>query len=106
MKARAKRPHRTIRAFTGREFVSYEWRRVPEDSDDEAERLEAGGYLELKNDPPAVVAAPSVVKVDATRGAITLALESNLDLATIAGSGDGGRILKTDVEDALWDEEE
>ena len=104
MNARAKRPHRTIRAFTGREFVSYEWRPVPDGTDDEAARLEAGGYLELKKDPP--VAAPSVVRVDATRSAIALALESGIDLAYMVGSGADGRILKTDVEAMLVDEEE
>ena len=56
MEAQAKAPHSTVRAFTGREFVSYEYRPVPADCYDEAARLEAGGYLELKHGPPA--AAP------------------------------------------------
>jgi hypothetical protein len=51
MKARAKLPHRVIRAFTGREFVNYEYRPVPEGGEDEAARLVDGGYLELEPKP-------------------------------------------------------
>lgn len=102
MKARAKLPHRTIRAFTGREFVSYEWRPVPPGHDDEAARLEAGGYLILlSDDPPAVAPEP-----DATPAAAELAADHGLDLATVEGSGSGGRILKGDVIRILFEEEE
>ena len=103
MKARAKAPHRLVRAFTGLEFVHYEWRRVPAGCDDEAERLEAAGLLEFSQLPAAP--SPMVVKVDATRGAVTLAAQSGVDLATVVGSGFGGRILKSDVEMALEEEE-
>lgn len=104
MKARAKPPHRLVRAFTGLEFVHYEWRRVPVGNDGEAERLEVAGLLEFERMP--VAAAPvAVVKVDATRGAVTLAAQSGIDLADVVGSGFGGRILKSDVEMALEEEE-
>jgi pyruvate/2-oxoglutarate dehydrogenase complex dihydrolipoamide acyltransferase (E2) component len=105
MKAKAKNPHGMIRAFTGREFVSYEWRPVPAGADDEAERLEASGYLELKRDAPPK-AAPEVVKINATISARAMASSHGLDLTTLEGSGVGGRILISDVERALWDEEE
>ena len=104
MEAKAKPPHRVVRAFTGLEFVHYEWRRVPAGCDDEAERLEAAGLLEFSQLP--VAPLPSlVIKVDATRGAVTLAAQSGVDLATVVGSGFGGRILKSDVEMALEEEE-
>lgn len=104
MDAKAKAPHRVVRAFTGLEFVHYEWRRVPDGHNDEAERLEAAGLLEFERVP--VAAAPlAVVKVDATRGAVTLAAQSGIDLADVIGSGFGGRILKSDVEMALEEEE-
>ena len=58
MKARANKAHGTVRAFTGREFVSYEYRPVPADCYDEAGRLEVGGFLELQHDPPAAPVNP------------------------------------------------
>jgi hypothetical protein len=58
MEARAKKPHRSIRAFTGLIFVSYEWRHVPDGNEEEAKRLEDGGYLEVKRDPPPAVVSP------------------------------------------------
>jgi hypothetical protein len=57
MKARATKPYGTVRAFTGLEFVVYEWRPVPDGNEDEAKRLEAGGYLELQSPPTPVVKA-------------------------------------------------
>ena len=104
MEAKAKPPHRVVRAFTGLEFVHYEWRRVPAGCDDEAERLEAAGLLEFSQLPAAPPPVP-VVKVDATRGAISLAVQSGVDLADVVGSAFGGRILKSDVEMVLEEEE-
>lgn len=43
----------------------------------------------------------SVSAVDATEGAKKLAKEHSLDLGSIKGSGEGGRVLKGDVEKAL-----
>jgi len=104
MKARARAPHRTIQAFTGREFVGYEWRPVPDGAEDEAMRLEAGGFLELQSDDPPA-APPPVVEVNATPSAAALAELSGIDLASLVGSGFDGRILKSDVEAALGEEE-
>ena len=52
MEAKAKAPHSVIRAFTGREFVKYEWRPVPPGHDDEARRLELDGWLVIQDDEP------------------------------------------------------
>lgn len=46
-------------------------------------------------------AAPAAVSVEATPTAVALAEEHGIDLATMAGSGKGGRILKSDVEKAI-----
>ncbi len=40
-------------------------------------------------------------ETNATHGAVALAEEHNLDLATVTGTGDGGRITKPDVQAAL-----
>jgi pyruvate/2-oxoglutarate dehydrogenase complex dihydrolipoamide acyltransferase (E2) component len=118
MKAKAKKPHGTIRAFTGREFVAYEWRPVPAGSEDEAGRLEAGGYLELKREPPPAIPArkvkarinelkaSSVLEVNATTSARAMASSLGVDLATVEGTGVGGRILISDIERMLSEEEE
>ena len=107
MKAKAKSPHRMIRAFTGREFVSYEWRLVPEGSDDEAERLEAGGYLELKSEPLANVPAVSPEHdLLATEGAVKLAGQLGVSLFDVYGTGQSGRITVPDVRLAASEEEE
>jgi pyruvate/2-oxoglutarate dehydrogenase complex dihydrolipoamide acyltransferase (E2) component len=105
MKARASKPHRTIRAFTGRLFVSYEWRPVPVGSEDEAERLAVGGYLDLK---PEVQEAsiPAPVVIEATPAAIALAKYHSIDLAAVAGTGKDRRITVLDVRMAVLDEEE
>jgi len=47
------------------------------------------------------VAVPEAVSVEATPTAVALAEEHGIDLATMAGSGKGGRILKSDVEKAI-----
>ena len=67
MKAKARKEHGIIRAFTGREFVVYEWRPVPDGCEDEAKRLEAGGYLELQSPPVAIKAKPIVKARPRTR---------------------------------------
>ena len=103
MEARARQPHRMVQAFTGREFVSYEWRPVPAGAGEEAKRLEAGGVLELRH---VLLASAPVVEVDATPSAVKLAEEYDIDLGGIIGTGAGGRILKSDIWDAIEDEEE
>jgi len=48
-------------------------------------------------------------EIDATDAAIKLADQEGIDLATVTGTGDEGRILKSDVErtiDALADEKD
>lgn len=109
MKIKAKMPYRLVRAFTGQEFVNYEWRPVPEGSEDEARRLEAAGYAELLVEPEPIeldIPTVQVVEVNATKSAIELAAEYGLDLAGIYGTGAGGRIVKGDVERIVFEEEE
>jgi hypothetical protein len=48
MKAKSNKPY-PINAFTGREYVPYEWRDVPAGKEDEAQR---NPYLELLDDEP------------------------------------------------------
>lgn len=43
-------------------------------------------------------------KLNATQGAIDLAEETGLDLSQVEGTGDGGKIYKTDVEKVLASE--
>lgn len=103
MKAKAKWPHRMIRAFGGQEFVHYEWRRVPNDQYEEAQRLYEVGYLELLM---AKAVEPEPEPIDATDAAIELAAELGIDLATVSGTGAGGRILISDVRAHGFEEEE
>ena len=58
-----------------------------------AETAELKPDAETADDPP--------LPVNATDSAITLAEEHDLDLSTIEGSGQGGRITKGDVESAI-----
>lgn len=102
MKIKAKEPYRLVRAFTGQDFVNYEWRPVPEGGEDEALRLEAAGYAVLLRDVPE---PEPEAPIDATPAAAALAELVGIDLAEVAGSGADGRILKSDVE-RLIDEEE
>ena len=103
MEARAKLPHRVVRAFTGQILVNYEWRPVPAGCDDEALRLENSGFLELRTSSEQ---SPLLeVLYDATPSAVALAEQFDIDLAFIAGSGAGGRILVSDVQAALDEEE-
>lgn len=46
MQAKSKRPY-PVTAFNGKEFVSYEYRAVPEGCEDEAKRLVDDGILEV-----------------------------------------------------------
>lgn len=50
--------------------------------------------------PPAAVGVPSSAGIKASPVAKKLAAERGIDLATVPGSGPGGRILKEDVENA------
>lgn len=103
MKARAKMPHRTVRAFTGKEYVSYEWREVPDGVWDEAQRLYEADYLELLMEK---AAEPEPGGIDATDAAQELAGELGIDLATISGTGAGGRIVVGDVRTHAFAEDE
>lgn len=48
MKAKSNLPY-PVTAFTGREFVRYEWRAVPVGCEAEAQRLADAGILELQD---------------------------------------------------------
>lgn len=102
MQAKVKQSWRwnVVKAFTGREYVKYEWRTVPDGNEAEAHRLEEDGLLEYRQGPP-----PAMEPPDATDAAIALALESGIDLSSVSGSGTDGRILVGDIR-ALLDEEE
>ena len=47
------------------------------------------------------VEADAAEEIDATPTAVKLADEEDIDLALIEGTGDSGRILKSDVEDFI-----
>lgn len=100
MQAKAKTPY-PVTAFTGREFVPYEWRDIPAGSEDEARR---NPFLILRDDnsPP----PPDAVEVDATDAARALAAEHGIDLAAVEGSGENGRVLVSDVRAMIAAEEE
>jgi large subunit ribosomal protein L21 len=54
-----------------------------------------------KTPEPAETAAPAADEINITDAARELAEAHGIDLATIAGSGQGGRILKGDVDKAI-----
>ena len=103
MKARAKFPHRMIQAFGGLEYVHYEWRRVPNDQHEEAQRLYEQEYLDLLIEK---AAEPEPEEIDATEAAIELAESLGIDLASVSGTGVDGRILVSDVRAHGFEEEE
>lgn len=45
-----------------------------------------------------VIAPAPGIEIDATNAAVVLAVEGNVDLANVEGTGRGGRITKADVE--------
>jgi hypothetical protein len=104
MKARAKKSHKPVRAFTGLEFVSYEWRPIPDGCEDEAARLADWGYLELQYELDDV----GEIRIEATDAAFELAGELGIDLETVSGTGADGRIVLADVRAHAFavDEEE
>jgi pyruvate/2-oxoglutarate dehydrogenase complex dihydrolipoamide acyltransferase (E2) component len=59
-----------------------------------AEEAEENGLV-------AIGAVEVTEEVQATEAAAELAEEEDVDLASIDGTGSGGKILKSDVEDAL-----
>lgn len=54
-----------------------------------------------KAEAKAPKAAPDASEIDVTPTARTLAAEQGIDLASVKGSGKGGRVLKSDVEQAI-----
>lgn len=92
LEARAKTPY-PVRAFTGREYVPYEWRLVPEGSEDEARRQPDLELREAETEPEP--------EPEATEAAAELAAERGVDLNHLEGTGAGGRILVSDVEAAI-----
>ena len=54
-----------------------------------------------KEPKPVEAAAPAADEIDITDAARVLAEEHGLDLAALEGSGQGGRILKSDVDKAI-----
>jgi len=70
-------------------------------ADDVQAFADAGGAAPAAEEAPAAAPAPAAGgEVRATPGAKRLAKELGIDLATVAGSGRGGRISKEDVEAA------
>lgn len=66
--------------------------------DDEAKRLGLGGRQDKSLNP---AAADKDTGPDATDAARELAEAEGVNLADIQGTGEGGRVLKSDVEGAL-----
>lgn len=96
LQARVKDDYRwgVITACGGAEFVKTEWRNVPL------------GYSESAKNHPDLELSISVpgsteYTVDATDAAVELADERGIDLLTVVGTGTNGRILKSDVENAI-----
>ncbi len=127
MYARVKEDARfvTITSCGGFEFSKKEFRPVPAGCEAEAG---ANTYLDVTDDEEILPESPVVEsqvppeavedlelffvddvvisdEVDATDSAIALAQEYEIDLSDVNGSGSGGRILKSDVQDLLSEEE-
>ena len=100
MQAKSNAPY-PVMAFTGREFVTYEWRPVPSGHEEAARNHPMLDVRERKQ-------APVDETPDATDAAVELAAEHGIDLNHLDGSGVDGRILVSDVEGAIdaLDEEE
>ena len=111
MEARVKKDSKlkTITAFGGLAYSPLEFRPVPPGCEGEAE---ANPFLEVREEGNAVAEAVSAVEVtappeegeiedapefDASPSAVELADELGVDLASVEGSGAGGKIIKSDV---------
>lgn len=93
MEAKSNRPY-LVTAFGGRHYPIDEWRPVPAGCEEEARN---NPYLDTRE-----YSEPTKpVELDATDAAVGLALEYNLDLSTVEGTGADGRILKSDVQKVL-----
>lgn len=119
MKAKALTAY-PINAFTGREFVRYEWRQIPAGCEAEAERLEAAGLLELKRGgdltPPAGFPGGDKLPVNISSDSVKIepppTLGTDLDSLTIIQLKDMakergivvGRKSKAELIDALRDD--
>lgn len=77
----------------------------PTPSEDSAEEAAPAPSESPKSASPAPEAAPAVVasdsRIKASPLAKSMAKENNLDLGSITGSGEGGRIVKEDIEKAM-----
>ena len=109
MRARSTLPY-AVRAFGGHEFPSHSWTVVPPGFEDDAY---SHPYLEVEEDnppggdSPTPPGAPSQEEpLDATDAAVALAEEHDIDLSLISGTGKEGRILLSDVREALGEEED
>ena len=78
----------------GQEFVKGIWRLVEIESEKGAKASE---WLEVENEEQKTI--------DATVRAVNLAEANSLDIGTVAGSGDDGRVLVSDVKKALAEAE-
>lgn len=119
LEARGTLPY-PVTAFTGRQYVAHEWRAVPAGHEAEAE---ANPYLETRPAGTEVTTASttgngiewttsasgvggpvvsiSSQSIDATPAATQLAEEQGIDLATVTGTGAGGRVTVNDVREAM-----
>lgn len=108
MQARVKQSYRwsSLVALIGREFVKGEWRPVPAGMEEEAE---ANEFLEVKEATPPTPPVPESgegeaapeKEIEASPAAAKLAEEYGIDLATIKGTGAGGKVIKPDVDTAI-----
>lgn len=90
-------PHQVVRVagqlFSGRGAVELNDADLQEPYRSEILNSE---YLDVE-----VLEVQDLPEIDATNHARALALEQRIDLATVVGSGEEGRIVKSDVEAAL-----
>lgn len=79
-------------------FTSLAWKLMAGD-----DNLKAGRWKRIAGPKPvaAVKLQEKTPKIDATRTAIDLARQKGVNILNVPGSGDGGRILKADVEEYL-----
>lgn len=87
MEARVKQdgPEWPVTAFGGKTYTRGAWAPVPDGAHDEA------------RNHPMLDVRERVAEIDATDAARELAAEHDIDLATVEGTGEDGRVLVSDV---------
>lgn len=89
---------KTVMALVGHEYTKAEWRPVPAGLEQEAENHP---FLEVRATLAPLETVPAEPILLASPAAVALAEQHGLDLATVTGTGAGGKVTLNDVKAAI-----